>query len=38
VPSFAASSAVLFLVALAACLIPARRAAVSDPRTTLSET
>jgi len=38
VPSFAASSAVLFLVALAACLIPARRAAGSDPRTTLSET
>jgi len=37
VPSFAASSAVLFLVALAACLIPARRAAASDPRTTLSE-
>jgi ABC-type antimicrobial peptide transport system permease subunit len=36
-PSFAASSAVLFLVALAACLIPARRAAASDPRTTLNE-
>jgi len=37
-PSFVASSAVLLLVALAACLIPARRAAASDPRTTLSET
>jgi hypothetical protein len=36
-PSFAASSAVLFAVALAACLVPARRAAASDPRATLSE-
>ena len=31
VPSFAASSALLLTVALAACLIPARRAAASDP-------
>ncbi len=37
VPSFAASSALLLTVALAACLIPARRAAASDPRVSLSE-
>jgi ABC-type antimicrobial peptide transport system permease subunit len=37
VPSFAASSALLLAVALAACLIPARRAAASDPRVSISE-
>ena len=37
VPSFAASSAMLFLVALVACLVPARRAAASDPRVSLHE-
>jgi putative ABC transport system permease protein len=36
-PSFAASSALLLGVALAACLIPARRAAASDPRASLAE-
>jgi putative ABC transport system permease protein len=36
-PSFAASSAMLLVVALAACLIPARRAAASDPRVSLGD-
>jgi hypothetical protein len=36
-PSFAASSALLLAVALAACLVPARRAAASDPRVSLHE-
>ena len=37
VPSFAASAGLLLVVALAACLVPARRAAASDPRHTLNE-
>ena len=37
VPSFAASSAMLVVVALVACLVPARRAAASDPRVSLHE-
>jgi predicted permease len=37
VPSFAASAGLLLVVALAACLVPARRAAASDPRQTLNE-
>ena len=37
VPSFAASSAMLVMVALVACLVPARRAAASDPRVSLHE-
>ncbi len=36
-PSFAASSALLLAVALVACLVPARRAAASDPRVSLQE-
>ena len=34
-PSFALMPAVLLVVALAACLVPARRAAVTDPAITL---
>ena len=37
VPSFAISATLLLAVALAACLVPARRAAASDPRETLNE-
>jgi putative ABC transport system permease protein len=37
VPSFAVSSALLLAVALAACLVPARRAAASDPRVAMHE-
>jgi ABC-type antimicrobial peptide transport system permease subunit len=37
VPSFATSAALLLAVALMACLVPARRAAASDPRDTLNE-
>ena len=37
VPSFAASSAMLLMVALVACFVPARRAATSDPRVSLHE-
>ena len=37
IPSFAASSALLLAVALVACLVPARRAASSDPRISLMQ-
>ena len=37
IPSFAASSALLLAVALIACLVPARRAASSDPRVSLMQ-
>jgi putative ABC transport system permease protein len=37
VPSFAVSAGLLLAVGLAACLIPARRAAASDPRVALHE-
>jgi putative ABC transport system permease protein len=37
VPSFAASAGLLLAVGLAACLIPARRAAASDPRVALQD-
>jgi len=37
IPSFAASSALLLAVAVVACLVPARRAASSDPRVSLHE-
>ena len=37
VPSYVGAAAALLMVALAACLVPARRAAASDPSVTLTQ-